>query len=417
MKICIIGLGYVGLPLAVKLSKHYEVTGFDINDQRVEELKTGIDRTLEVESSVLQGSSVNFTSKKSSLKNQNIYIVTVPTPVTARNVPDLGLLKKASQMLGKAISKGAIIVYESTVYPGVTEDFCGKIIESSSGLKCGTDFFLGYSPERINPGDKLHTVDKITKVVAGQTPEVSEKLKEIYSKVTKIFIAKNIKTAEAAKVIENTQRDINIAFMNELTEIFHHDQISIYDVLEAAQTKWNFLPFTPGLVGGHCIGVDPYYLAAYAKKRGVNPRMTLAGRYINDHMSAFLAELCHTALQKKKSNIIIFGLTFKENVPDLRNTKTAALIKELEKLGHIIDVVDPVADPKEAYQFYGINLKSVEELPQNHYDCLIGAVSHAEFVSFSSSFLAGLGKKQAHLLDIKNIWSHLDLPSYQAISL
>lgn len=412
MKICIVGLGYVGLPLAVKLSHHYSTTGFDISPERVEELQGGHDRTLEVSPTDLQESAIKFTSKISDIKNHSVYIVTVPTPVTKKNVPDLRLLKKASQMLGRIIPQKAIVVYESTVYPGVTEDFCGKIIEKTSGFVCGKDFFLGYSPERINPGDKLHTIDKITKVVAGQTSGVAETLKEIYGKITQVFIAKNIKTAEAAKVIENAQRDINIAFMNELAQIFHSDQISIYDVLKAAQTKWNFLPFTPGLVGGHCIGVDPYYLASYAKKRGASPRMILAGRYINDQMSTFLAHLCHTSLGKKKSTILILGLTFKENVPDLRNTKIIPFIHHLRALGHTIDVVDPVADPMEAAHLYGITLQSLQDLPNGSYDCIVGAVQHTQFSSLSASFLSSLGKNPYYLFDVKNMWSHLELPPH-----
>jgi UDP-N-acetyl-D-galactosamine dehydrogenase len=412
MKICVIGLGYVGLPLALKLSQHYFTTGFDINFQRIEELKTGYDRTMEISSNDLENSSIKFTSKKSDIKNHQVYIVTVPTPVTKKNTPDLRLLKKASQMLGLIIPKNSIVVYESTVYPGVTEDFCGKIIEKTSGLVSGKDFFLGYSPERINPGDKHHTIDRITKVIAGQTRSVEEILKEVYGKITKVFIAKNIKTAEAAKVIENTQRDINIAFMNELMGIFHADQISIYDVLQAAQTKWNFLSFTPGLVGGHCIGVDPYYLASYAKKRGVNPRITLAGRYINDSVPLFLAKLCHSALQNKKSSILMLGLTFKENIPDLRNTKIVPLIQHLKKLGHTIDVVDPLADPSEASHLYEITLRSLKDLPQNHYDCIIGAVPHTQFCSLSPAFLTSLGKSSYYLLDIKNMWAHLSFPPH-----
>ena len=412
MKICIIGLGYVGLPLAIKLSQHYPTTGFDIDTARINELRTGHDRTLEISSADLQHSTIDFTSKVSSINQHDVYIVTVPTPVTKKNTPDLGLLKKASQMLGRVISKNAIIVYESTVYPGVTEDFCGKIIEKFFGLVCGKSFFLGYSPEPINPGAKFHTIDKITKVVAGQTPAVEDVLKEIYGKITKVFVARNIKTAEAAKVIENTQRDINIAFMNELTQIFHADQISIYDVLKAAQTKWNFLSFTPGLVGGHCIGVDPYYLASYAKKRKVSPRITLAGRYVNDQMAGFLAAQCHASLHKKKSSILVLGLTFKENVPDLRNTKIAPFIKHLEALGHTIDVVDPLADPAEAFQLYGLTLRSLEDLPKNHYDCIVGAVHHTSFSSLSSAALASLGKNPCCLFDVKNMWSQLEFPPH-----
>jgi UDP-N-acetyl-D-galactosamine dehydrogenase len=314
-------------------------------------------------------------------------------------------------MIGPFLKPGAIVVFESTVYPGVTEDICGKELEKSSKLISGVDFFLGYSPERINPGDKVHTVDKITKVVAGQNPKVQEVLKTIYEKVTKVFLAKDIKTAEAAKVIENAQRDINIAFMNEITMIFDRLGISTYDVLEAAKTKWNFLPFTPGLVGGHCIGVDPFYLAECAKLVGVNPEVILAGRSVNDGMGPWIGERIHKELGHKLSNILVMGLTFKENVPDLRNTKVIDVIRTLESFGHKITVVDPIADSNEAEKYYKISLEGLENL--SGFDCIVGAVSHEAFYHCSSKDFERLGKPGALIVDVKKIWNKNLIPSHQ----
>jgi UDP-N-acetyl-D-galactosamine dehydrogenase len=419
MKICILGLGYVGLPLAVALSKNYEVTGFDVNDQRIRELKEGKDITAEVETAVLLKTSITYSSDESSLHNHDVYIVTVPTPVDDFNKPDFSLLLKASAMIGPRLRKGNIVVFESTVYPGVTEDICGPEIQKNSGLTCGVDFFLGYSPERINPGDKTHTVDKITKVVAGQTPEVTEKLKEIYSSVTKVFVAKDIKTAEAAKVIENTQRDINIAFMNEITGIFNKLNLSVYDVLEAAQTKWNFLPFTPGLVGGHCIGVDPFYLAECAIQLGYHPEIILAGRRINDGMGAFIADQVHGKLleifpSERSLKILFLGITFKENVPDLRNTKVIDVIKALEKFGHTITVVDPWANDADAQKHYGITLANIDELGE--FDGLIGAVSHEDYKKLTLKDFERLVKPHGLIMDIKNMWDKNKIPSNRAFS-
>jgi UDP-N-acetyl-D-galactosamine dehydrogenase len=415
MNICILGLGYVGLPLAVSLSRHYKVTGFDKNTQRVDELKSGKDSTEEVSAAALSKASITYSADLASLKNQDIYIVTVPTPVDSYNKPDLSLLVTASRMIGPHLKKGAIVVFESTVYPGVTEDICGPELEKSSGLTAGRDFFLGYSPERINPGDKEHTVEKITKVVAGQTPETTEILREVYSKVTKIFVAKDIKTAEAAKVIENTQRDINIAFMNEITIIFERLGISIHDVLDAARTKWNFLPFKPGLVGGHCIGVDPFYLAECAKNAQVDPEIILAGRRINDRMGTWISQRIQEEIKalplQSPCNILVLGLTFKENVSDLRNTKVVDVIKGLVSFGHNITVTDPLALSKDAEKYYQISLRDFKDLGQ--FDCIIGAVSHEEFKNFSQKDFERLGKKGALIVDIKDMWDRDQIPSHQ----
>ena len=407
-KITVIGLGYVGLPLAVALAKHFDVTGFDIDETRIEELHKGHDRTAELDESTLRSSSLHLTSNVDEISSCDIYIVTVPTPVTNVREPDLKPLTSASTTVGAVMQSGAIVVYESTVYPGVTEDHCAPILEKISGLTCGKDFFLGYSPERINPGDKVHTVDKITKVVAGQNKEVTEKLAYVYGKMNdgNIFKAASIKTAEAAKVIENTQRDINIAFVNELASIFSKLDISVYDVLDAAGTKWNFLNFQPGLVGGHCIGVDPYYLAYAAEKVGVEAKMTLAGRHTNELMGHFIANKVHTHLEKNSrsgARILVLGLTFKENVPDLRNTKVTDVIAALGVLGYDLDVHDPLADCQEAKDLYGIELfTSLDEVAK--YDCVIGAVPHTGYCGFNASTFEKLLNPGGLVVDIKRIW-------------
>jgi UDP-N-acetyl-D-galactosamine dehydrogenase len=413
MKIAIVGLGYVGLPLAVALSKHFTTIGFDIDSLRIQELKEGLDRTGELTEKDLRSSDLETTDSLENLKNQDVYIITVPTPIDLHNMPDLRLLEEASRMIGSILSKEAIVVFESTVYPGVTETICGAEIEKSSGLKSGKDFFLGYSPERINPGDKNHTIHKITKIVAGQNPRITKKLSHIYGKITQVFEAKSIKTAEAAKVIENAQRDINIAFVNEITAIFNKEDISIYDVLEAAGTKWNFLPFSPGLVGGHCIGVDPYYLADYSKKMGHHPEVILAGRKINEAMGGFFVKLAHNALQqlppsKNQRKILVCGLTFKENIPDLRNTKAVDIIKGLQSHGYEVDVLDPQANPVEALSFYNILLKSQSEIES--YDCIIGAVPHKEFLCFTEKDFRVLGSPHCVIMDIKNMWQGIKFP-------
>lgn len=416
-KIAVIGLGYVGLPLAVHLAPRFKVIGFDISKPRIDELNTGFDRTREVEEAKLKKSGLAVTCDVRDIEAQDVYIVTVPTPVNAQNEPDLTPVIKACETVGKAMRKGAIVVFESTVYPGVTEDVCGPELEKISGLTCGVDFYLGYSPERINPGDKEHTVDRITKVVAGQTPEIAKQLGEIYGAINQgnVHLTPNIKTAEAAKVIENAQRDINIAFINEIALIFRKLGISIHDVLEAAGTKWNFLPFTPGLVGGHCIGVDPFYLAHCAKKLGHNPEIILSGRRINDSMGNILAEGISEELKAvlsygNKARILFLGLTFKENVPDLRNTKVYDVISGLEDRGHEVDVFDPHADPAEAKEHFGLDL-AANLNDQDPYDCVVGAVSHQEFKDFTSQYLGGLVTQGGIIVDLKGMWRDIEMPS------
>ncbi|WP_417428580.1 nucleotide sugar dehydrogenase [Kiloniella sp.] len=408
--ISIIGLGYVGLPLAVHLSKHYKVTGFDINQSRINELCVGFDRTGEIETSDLRNSTLHLTSDKAELSGHNVHIVTVPTPVDKNNTPDLTPVEKASETVSRFLKKGDIVVYESTVYPGVTEDICGPILANGSGLECGKDFFLGYSPERINPGDKVHTVDNITKVVAGQTPEVAQVLKSIYGTMNgdKIFLAKNIKTAEAAKVIENAQRDINIAFVNEIAVIFQKLGISVYDVLEAAGTKWNFLNFQPGLVGGHCIGVDPYYLAHCATTTGHDPKVILSGRSTNEAMSKAVSNAIHNTILARdpsthQPRTLILGLTFKEDVPDLRNTKIIDIVQDLKELGHRVDVHDSMADPLEAKEFFDIELKSSLETDKP-YDCVIGAVPHSGYKELTNLNIQQIIKPAGLIADMKGMW-------------
>jgi UDP-N-acetyl-D-galactosamine dehydrogenase len=411
-KIAVIGLGYVGLPLAVALARHYRVTGFDIDAHRIKEIKGGRDRTGEIEDDVLRSTTMAFSADPSDLAGVDIYMVTVPTPVTADNLPDLGPVRAACGTVGKAMGKGAIVVFESTVYPGVTEDVCGPLLAEISGLECGKDFYLGYSPERINPGDREHTVDRITKVVAGQTPEVAQKLAEVYGSITTggAFIARNIKTAEAAKVIENAQRDINIAFVNEIAVIFSSLGLSVHDVLDASATKWNFLPFRPGLVGGHCIGVDPFYLAHCAQSLGLNPNVILAGRKVNDDMAYFVAEAILKQMPGAKgARFLILGLTFKEDVPDLRNTKIVDLAERLRKDGHQVDIHDPMADPEEAREHYGIEL--LTSLAMNRgYDCVVGAVPHSAYATLTGESLGKLVKQGGLLADVKGMWRGKALP-------
>ena len=387
-RICVIGLGYVGLPLARLFSTKYKTVGFDMNQQRVDALMNGHDATLEVSDELLQSAIQKgfvCTSNLEDIRDCNFYIVAVPTPVDANNNPDLTPLYGASTTVGKVISKGDIVVYESTVYPGVTEDECIPVVEKVSGLKFNKDFFAGYSPERINPGDKLHTVEKIKKVTSGSTPEIGRKINEIYASVITAgtHLAPSIKVAEAAKVIENSQRDINIAFVNELSKIFTRMDIDTQDVLEAASTKWNFLPFKPGLVGGHCIGVDPYYLAQCAQRYGYNPEIILAGRRMNDGMGEYVANQVIKLMLKKGiqvlgSNILILGFTFKENCPDVRNTKVIDIYKSLKEYNVNITIYDPWANPEIAKREYGIDITN--ELPENKYDTIILAVAHTQFL-------------------------------------
>lgn len=399
IKISVIGLGYVGLPLALALSRNYPVVGFDRDDQRISELLDGFDRTGEIPANALAESAITLTADAMDLSDVDVFIVAVPTPVDSTNKPNLAALESAAGFVGNSLRPGAIVVFESTVYPGVTEDVCGPALEKASGLKCGEDFYLGYSPERINPGDSVHTVDKIVKIVAGQNAEVADKLAEIYGSMNgdQIFIAKDIRTAEAAKVIENAQRDINIAFMNEITQIFGRMDISVYDVLEAANTKWNFLPFTPGLVGGHCIGVDPYYLAHAAENVGFDPTVVLSGRKTNDAMASYVAAEVSEQLSAS-SRILLLGLTFKEDVPDLRNSKVADIVKYLEASGHTVVVHDPLADAAEAREIYGIDI--VTEFDAD-FDCVMGCVAHAQYEKIDFS---GMLVPNGLIADLKGIW-------------
>jgi UDP-N-acetyl-D-glucosamine/UDP-N-acetyl-D-galactosamine dehydrogenase len=412
-QIVVIGLGYVGLPLAVALANKFDVVGFDVNAERVAELEAGNDRTGEISADKLQTSSLTLTLDKQSIEDRNIYIVTVPTPVDDDNVPDLSPVRAACKTVGSVLGKGAIVVFESTVYPGVTEDICGPALEEVSGLKCGEDFFLGYSPERINPGDTVHTVDKIIKVVAGQTPEIAQTLADMYGAVITAgtFIAANIKTAEAAKVIENAQRDINIAFVNEVAAIFHKLGISAHDVLEAARTKWNFLGFEPGLVGGHCIGVDPYYLAHRAKEVGHNPEVILAGRRINDSMGTFVADAIADKMEAGglQGPVLMLGLTFKENVPDLRNTKVIDVVAGLKARGLDVDVHDAMADAAEARTFYDIEL--ISEIEDGKYACVIGAVPHDDYRTMSADRIVAMTTPGGLIADIKGMWRKMELPA------
>ena len=413
-RIAIIGLGYVGLPLAVAVARHFPTVGFDISKDRIAELHDGHDRTGEVETAKLRSSTIKLSHDAKDIAGCSVYIVTVPTPVDLENRPDLTPVLKACATVGKAMGeamgKGSVVVFESTVYPGVTEDICGPELEKHSGLVCGTDFFLGYSPERINPGDREHTVDRITKVIAGQTPEVTALLARIYGAVTSggVFAAASIKVAEAAKVIENSQRDINIAFINEITMIFHRLGISVYDVLEASATKWNFLNFKPGLVGGHCIGVDPFYLAQCALNNGHNPEIILSGRRINDGMGPWIAARIAEQLGPK-SRVLLLGLTFKENVPDLRNSKVIDVINGLRQRGHTVDVHDPFADPAEARHEYGETLMpSLEEA--RGYDCLVAAVPHDAYANFTAENFTELVRPSGLVADLKGLWRGVELP-------
>ena len=388
IKICVIGLGYVGLPLARLFSTKYKTVGFDLSAKRCEALMAGHDATLEVSDELLQDAINNHgfvcTADIEAIRDCNFYVVAVPTPVDENNNPDLTPLYGASTTVGKVISKGDIVVYESTVYPGVTEDECIPVVEKVSGMKFNVDFFAGYSPERINPGDKLHTVEKIKKVTSGSTPEIGKIVDDVYSSVITAgtHLAPTMKVAEAAKVIENSQRDINIAFVNELSKIFTKMGIDTLDVLEAAGTKWNFLPFRPGLVGGHCIGVDPYYLAQCAQRYGYNPEIILAGRRMNDGMGEYVAtetikHMLKKGIQVLNSNIVIFGFTFKENCPDVRNTKIIDIYRALKEYNVNITVYDPWANPAIAEHEYGIQVSN--ELPTDKYDALIMGVAHNEF--------------------------------------
>lgn len=436
-KIAVIGLGYVGLPLARLFATKYAVVGFDINQSRIDELNNAHDSTLEVESEVLKAvliSKNSLSARKGlfcstavdDLKNCNIYVITVPTPVDKNNHPDLTPLRKASETVGQVLKKGDIVIYESTVYPGATEEECVPVLERTSGLVFNQDFFAGYSPERINPGDKAHTVEKILKVTSGSTPEIADQVDRLYRSVITAgtHLAPTIKVAEAAKVIENAQRDINIAFVNELAKIFNILDIDTHAVLEAAGTKWNFLPFTPGLVGGHCIGIDPYYLAQKAQEAGYHPEIILAGRRLNDSMAGYVASQVVKAMIRKGVNVnnahvLMLGITFKENCPDVRNTQIVEVIRALEEYGINVCVYDPWAHPDEVYLEYGIKpLNNIEAVKQNHghavahstsstvditdhrYDALILGVAHREFLHMD---LEALKKEVSVVYDVKGI--------------
>jgi UDP-N-acetyl-D-galactosamine dehydrogenase len=410
-RIAVIGLGYVGLPLAVAIARHYPTVGFDISEPRVAELHKGFDRTGEVDAAMLRASTIKLSARLDDIKGCEVFIITVPTPVDDNNEPDLRPVLSACRSVGQMMGKGAVVVFESTVYPGVTEDICGPELARVSGLVCGTDFFLGYSPERINPGDREHTVDRITKVLAGQTPEITELLARIYGSVTTggVFRAASIRAAEASKVIENAQRDINIAFINEVTMIFQKLGISVHDVLDASATKWNFLNFKPGLVGGHCIGVDPFYLARCAQDNGHHPEIILAGRRINDGMGPWIAEQISAHLPQS-ARILVLGLTFKENVPDLRNSKVVDVVRGLRSRGHGVEVHDPYADPAEAEHEYGETLiPSLDGL--GGYDCVVGAVPHAPYCAFTAEALETLLKPGGLVADVKALWRDMALPA------
>jgi len=416
MKIGIIGLGYVGLPLARLFATKYSVVGFDINQQRVNELNSGLDVTLEVDKEVLQSVIIDAPLSKiglycstnmQDLKECNYYIITVPTPVDKNNRPDLTALYKSSETVGKVLKKGDIVIYESTVYPGLTEEECVPVLEKGSGLQFNVDFFAGYSPERINPGDKEHTIDKILKITAGSTPEIGKKVNELYKSVITAgtHLAPSIKVAEAAKVIENSQRDINIAFVNELAKIFNILEIDTQAVLEAAGTKWNFLNFKPGLVGGHCIGVDPYYLAQKAQEAGYHPEIILAGRRLNDSMGEYVASRIVKLMIKKgipvnHSKLLMLGITFKENCPDVRNTKIVEVIKCLKDYGIEVTIFDPWANPKEVAHEY--DLVTTKLLPKNEFDAIVLGVSHKEFLNLD---LEPLKKTNAMVYDVKGVLS------------
>jgi len=418
VKIAVIGLGYVGLPLARLFATKYPVIGFDINESRVNSLKSGTDTTLEVEDDVLQSVLVDKPDEKEGLycttsindiAECNYYVVTVPTPVDKNNRPDLTPLYKSSETVGKVLKRGDIVIYESTVYPGVTEEQCVPVLEQISGLKFNEDFFVGYSPERINPGDKEHTVEKILKVTSGSTPEIGLKVDALYKSVITAgtHLAPTIKVAEAAKVIENSQRDINIAFVNELAKIFNLMNIDTQEVLAAASTKWNFLPFKPGLVGGHCIGVDPYYLAQRAQEFGYHPEIILAGRRLNDSMGEYVASQIVKLMIKKGisvngAELLMLGITFKENCPDVRNTKIVDVIKALKDYGIVVTIFDPLANNDEVNKEY--KLETINSLPEKEFDALVLGVAHSEFLKIDFS---SLQKEKSLIYDVKGVLGSL----------
>lgn len=408
--VAVIGLGYVGLPLAVALARAFPTIGVDVDVRRIDEIRRHHDRTNELTPETLASSSLRLTTDIAEARDADIIIVTVPTPVDAGNQPDLRPVMGATTAIASVLRAGAgtIVVYESTVYPGVTEDVCGPELERLSGLERGVDFFLGYSPERINPGDRENTVDRIIKVVAGENPAVLDKLQRMYGTITTggTYAAASIKVAEAAKVIENAQRDINIAFINEVTQIFAKLDISVYDVLDAARTKWNFLGFQPGLVGGHCIGVDPFYLSYAATQAGLDPKVVLSGRAINDGMGAWVADRVHERMSGR-SHVLVLGISFKEDVPDLRNSRVIDVVRRLRWLGHEVDVHDPLADVAEARHEYGIELRTGPV--EGQYDALIAAVPHQAYRDLGAGDLGARVKPGGLVADLKGIWRGRDL--------
>ena len=415
LNIAVIGLGYVGLPLAVEFSKKYKVVGFDISQNRITELNSGEDSTLEISrTDLISAGNITFTYRADDLSSCNVYVVTVPTPIDDHCQPDLTPLKKASELLGSLINKGDIVIYESTVYPGATEEVCVPKIEEFSGLKFNKDFFVGYSPERINPGDKKHRLTDIVKVTSGSTNNTASFVDKLYESIIKAgtYKASSIKVAEAAKVIENTQRDVNIALINELSVIFNKLEIDTLEVLEAAGTKWNFLPFRPGLVGGHCIGVDPYYLTHKAQSVGYNPEMILAGRRMNDGMAGYVVSQLIKKMLKKRiqvedSKVLIMGLTFKENCPDLRNTKVIDIIDELSEYNINPDIVDPWCNHREVYNEYNLELTS--EFKQNYYDAIIIPVAHDQFSAMGADKIRRMGRENCVLYDLKYLFAKEDV--------
>jgi UDP-N-acetyl-D-glucosamine/UDP-N-acetyl-D-galactosamine dehydrogenase len=411
-KICLIGLGYVGLPLAVAFAEKFQVTGFDISSIRIQELEDGHDITLEIDDSLLAlvKNNIQYTSDIQDAKDCNIYIVTVPTPIDKANRPDLKPLIESSKTIGSVLSKNNIIIYESTVYPGVTEDVCVPELEKSSGMKFNQDFYCGYSPERVNSGDKDHTVTKILKVTAGSTPEIAKQVDDLYKQVITAgtYMAPSIKVAEASKVIENTQRDVNIALINELALIFDQMDIDTNEVLEAAATKWNFIKLTPGLVGGHCIGVDPYYLTFKAEELGYRPDLILAARQINNGMSKYIADQTIKEMIKagkliKNANILMLGVTFKEDCPDMRNTKVVDIIEELKSFGANVDVYDPWVNPNEKKKWYTHGIISNPLEDNKKYDAIVVAVGHKQFKAYTTENYSQLSNNKEVIIDIKNI--------------
>ena len=409
-RISVVGLGYVGLPLTIALARYFDVVGYDHDAARIAELRAGHDRTREVAPAALASTTAALADEPAEMAGSDVFVIAVPTPVDERREPDLGALIGASRTVGAQLAKGALVVVESTVYPGVTEDICGPEIEAASGLTAGEDFLLGYAPERINPGDHEHSVERITKVVAGQTPEATATLEAMYGAITAggVFVARNIRTAEAAKVIENAQRDINIAFVNEVTRIFHKLDISSHDVLDAARTKWNFLDFRPGLVGGHCIGVDPFYLAHLARQVGHDPEIILAGRRINDGMGRFVAD--EIADRVVDGRALVLGVTFKENVPDLRNSQVVDVVQGLKGHGLEVDVHDPLADAEEAASVHGMRpIGALDDA--TGYDVVVGAVAHDAFRGFTTETFARIAAPDALIADVKGMWRDTALPA------